>query len=143
MESARLLRAVPNCRHETLFVTPRSGWHNLSCHSSTPRTRRWVQINYCGCDIKIQSIIEVSNGSDIHVVSDEHASAWEDLFIPSLSSHMDLHKAPTEVAPSTPVPHEGETHQFLKHRTLILIRETHLRKVLPLEWQLRLNQRRG
>ena len=67
-----------------------------------------MHINHCGCDIKIQSVVEVSGESDIHIISDEHASGWEDLFVPSLPSHKDPNKAPTQVAPSTPVPHEGE-----------------------------------
>ena len=57
----------------------------------------------------IYSRIEVSEGSDIHVVSDENDSAWETLFVPSTSSHRDPNRAPTEVAPSTPVLKEGET----------------------------------
>ena len=63
--------------HETLFVTSRSGWHNFSCHSGTPRSRRWVHIHYCGCDIQIHSVVDISDGSDVHVVSEEHATAWE------------------------------------------------------------------
>ena len=57
----------------------------------------------------MQSVVEVSDGSDTHVVSDEHATAWEELYLPYTPSHEDPNKAPTEVAPSTPVPHEGET----------------------------------
>ena len=68
-----------------------------------------MHVNYCGCDIKKQFVVEVSEGSDIHVVSDEHDSAWETLFVPSTSSHRDPNRAPTEAAPSTPVPQEGET----------------------------------
>ena len=45
-----------------------------------------VHIHYCGCDIKTQSVVEVSTGSDVHVVSDEHATAWEDLYLSSFPS---------------------------------------------------------
>ena len=57
----------------------------------------------------IQSVVEVGEDSTIHVVSDEHDSAWETPFVPSTSSHRDPSRALTEVAPSTPVPQEGET----------------------------------
>ena len=53
--------------------------------------------------------MDISDGSDIHVVSEEHATAWEDLYVPSIHSRKDPNQAPTEVAPSIPVPHEGET----------------------------------
>ena len=68
-----------------------------------------MHIHYCGCDIKIQSVVEISEGSDIHAVSDEHATALEELNLPSIPSRGDPNRAPTEVAPSTPLPHEGET----------------------------------
>ena len=68
-----------------------------------------MHTHYCGCEIKIHSVVDISDGSDIHVVSEEHATAWEDLYVPSIHSREDPNRAPTEVAPSTPVPHEGET----------------------------------
>ena len=37
-------------------------------------------------------------------LSDPTDDAWEALFVPSSSSHRDPNRAPTEVAPSTPVP---------------------------------------
>ena len=92
--------------HEALLVTSRSEWHNFPCHSGTPRSRRWVHIHYCGCDINTQSVVEISEGSDIHVVADEHATAWEELYLSSVPSRGDPNRAPTEVAPSTPAPHD-------------------------------------
>ena len=58
------------------------------------------------CDIQIQS---VDDESSVHVVSDEPDTAWEALFVPSASSPRDPNRAPTEVAPSTPVPQGEET----------------------------------
>ena len=37
---------------------------------------------------------------------------------------------------------KGKHRQFLKRHSLILTRETHVRMILPLEWQQRLNRRR-
>ena len=67
-----------------------------------------MPINYCGRDIHIHSIIEVSDDGSVHSVSDE-TKAWEALFVPSASSHRDPNRAPTVVAPSTPIPPEEET----------------------------------
>ena len=68
-----------------------------------------VHTNYCGCDIYIHSAIEVSDESSVHIVSDEAREAWEALFVPSSPSHRDPNRAPTVVAPSTPVPVDEET----------------------------------
>ena len=68
-----------------------------------------MRVNYCGCDIQIQSVVEISEGNTIHVVSDEHDPAWETLFVPSVPSQRDPNRAPTEVAPSTLVPQGEET----------------------------------
>ena len=54
----------------------------------------------CLRDIQLHSVVDVSDESDIHVVSDEHATAWEDLYVPSIRSREDPNRAPTEVAPS-------------------------------------------
>ena len=61
-----------------------------------------VHANYCGCDVYIQSAIEVRDESSARAVSDETKEAWEALFVPSASSHEDPNRAPTVVAPSTP-----------------------------------------
>ena len=67
-----------------------------------------VHFHYCGCDIKIHSVVDISDESDTHVISDEHATAWEELYVPSIHAGEDPNRAPTEIAPSTPVPQEGE-----------------------------------
>ena len=66
-------------------------------------------MQYCGCDIQIQSVVAVSDESEVPVISDEHASAWESLYVPLLPSVADPNQAPTELAPSTPPAEEGET----------------------------------
>ena len=68
-----------------------------------------MQVNYCGCDIRVDSAAETSDESSFHVVSYASDTAWEALFAPSSSSHRDPNRAPTVVAPSTPVPQDEET----------------------------------
>ena len=51
----------------------------------------------------------VSDESDVPVISDEHATAWEALYVPSKHTREDPNQAPTEIAPSTQVAQEGET----------------------------------
>ena len=97
-----------------------------------------MRTHYYGCDIIIQSVVDIRDSSDIHVVSDEHATAWEDLYLLSIRALEDPNQAATEVAPSTPVPHEGETPSIPDTPHLFLIKETHLRKNQPLESQLEL-----
>ena len=63
-------------------------------------------MHYCGCDVQVHSVVDVSTESDIPVISDEHATAWGELYVPSDDRLDDPNQAPTEVAPSTPVPHE-------------------------------------
>ena len=65
-------------------------------------------MQFCGCDIQIQSVVAVSDESEAPVISDEHASAWESLYVPLLPSVADPNQAPTELAPSTPLAEEGE-----------------------------------
>ena len=65
-------------------------------------------MHYCGCDIQIQSVVAVSDESEVPVISDEHASAWEALYVPRAPSLAVPNQAPTEVAPSTPRAHEVE-----------------------------------
>ena len=65
-------------------------------------------MQYCGCDIQIHSVIIVSDESDAPVISDEHATAWEVLYVPSVHTREDPNQAPTEVAPSTHDIQEGE-----------------------------------
>ena len=65
-------------------------------------------MNYCGCDIQLQSTITVSDEGE----PDEHALAWEALYVPSASDERDPNKAPTEVAPSFPEEEQGEPHSI-------------------------------
>ena len=65
-------------------------------------------MHYCGCDIQLHSVVAVSDESEVPVISDEHASAWEALYVPLMPSQADPNHAPTEVAPSTPSAQEGE-----------------------------------
>ena len=58
--------------------------------------------------MRIHSFVDISDESDIPVISDEHATAWEALYVPSIHSREDPNQAPTEVAPSTHVTREGE-----------------------------------
>ena len=55
--------------------------------------------------------MDVSDESTPYVISDdsdEHATAWEALYIPSTHTREDPNQAPTEIAPSTHVTQEGE-----------------------------------
>ena len=38
-----------------------------------------MRVNYCECDIQIQSVVKISEGITNKLVSDEHDSAWETL----------------------------------------------------------------
>ena len=51
----------------------------------------------------------MSDDGETPVIADEHATAWEALYVPSIHSREDPHQAPTEVAPSTHDAVEGET----------------------------------
>ena len=84
--------------HETVFHATRAP-HGVA---------EGVQLHYCGCDIQLHSVIEVSDASDIPVVSDEHATAWDALYVRSIDASEDPNCAPTEIAPSTPATQEGE-----------------------------------
>ena len=65
-------------------------------------------MHYCGCDIQTQSVVAVSDESEVPVISDELASAWELLYVPLVPSVADPNQAPTERAPSTPHLEEEE-----------------------------------
>ena len=52
--------------------------------------------------------MDVSDESDTPVISDEHATAWEALYVPSIHTKEDPNQAPTEVALSTRATQEGE-----------------------------------
>ena len=65
-------------------------------------------MHYCGCDIQTHSVIDVSDESDAPIISDEHATAWEALYVPSVHTREDPNQAPTEIAPSTHDAQEGE-----------------------------------
>ena len=71
-----------------------------------------VQMHYCGCDIQLQSVITVSDEGELPREPDEHALAWEALYVPSTSDEQDPNKAPTEVAPSSPDEEQGEPHSI-------------------------------
>ena len=60
-----------------------------------------VNIHYCGCDVKLYSVVEVGSESDVPVISDEH--------VPSVDPRQDPNQASTEVDPSSPARQEGET----------------------------------
>ena len=64
-------------------------------------------MHYFGYDIQIHSVIDVSDESDDPCDSDKHATAWEALYVPSVSTREDPSQAPTEVAPSTRDVEEG------------------------------------
>ena len=51
----------------------------------------------------------MSDDDGAHTLSDDTKEAWEALFVPSSSSYRDPNRAPTEVAPSTPVPPDKGT----------------------------------
>ena len=55
--------------------------------------------------MQIHSVVDISL---IHVISDEHAKAWEELYVPSIHAREDPNQAPTEIAPSTLAPQERE-----------------------------------
>ena len=63
----------------------------------------------CICIIVDATAIEVSDDGETPVISDEHATAWEALYVPSTHLREDPNQAPTEVAPSTHDAVEGET----------------------------------
>ena len=65
-------------------------------------------MHYCGCDIQIHSVINVSDESDDPCDSDKHATAWEALYVPSVSTREDPNQALTDIAPSTRDVEEGE-----------------------------------
>ena len=67
-------------------------------------------MHYCGCDIQLQSVVAVSDDDEVPVISDP--SSWVSLFRPAPPPIADPNKAPTEIAPSTPVMEEGETHSI-------------------------------
>ena len=67
-------------------------------------------MHHCGCDVRLQSVVAVSDDDEVPVVSD--SSSWVSLFRPIPPSIVDPNKAPTEVAPSIPATEEGETHSI-------------------------------
>ena len=69
-------------------------------------------MHYCGCDIQIQSIITVSDEGEFPRDPDEHAPAWEALYVPSVPDERDPNKAPTEIASSSPEEEQRELHSI-------------------------------
>ena len=81
-----------------------------------------MRIHYCGCDIYLGSVIESTSGDGAHTVSDDTKEESEAIFVPSSSSHRDPNRAPTEVAPSTPVPlEEAAPHLYRNLRLALLL----------------------
>ena len=66
-------------------------------------------MHYCGCDIQLQSVITVSEGGETPSEPDEHALAWQALYVPSTPDERDPNQAPIEVAPSIPDAEQGDT----------------------------------
>ena len=64
-------------------------------------------MHYCGCDIVLHSVVDVSDEDEVPVISD--SSSWASLYRPLEPTLADPNKAPTEMAPSTPAVEEGET----------------------------------
>ena len=82
----------------------------------------------------MQSVVDVSDESDIPVISDEHATAWEALYVPPIHTREDPNQAPTEVCPFYPMCHKkGRRLQYLTHHILTPIKETHLQMTQPLK----------
>ena len=82
-----------------------------------------MRAHCCCCDIYIGSAIEESVDDGAHTLSDDTKEAWEALFIPSSSSCRDPNRAPTEVAPSTPVPLEEGVPSIPETPSVITARE--------------------
>ena len=53
-------------------------------------------MHYCGCDIQIQSVVDVRDEDEVLVISD--SSSWASLYRPVPPSVVDPNEAPTEVA---------------------------------------------
>ena len=64
-------------------------------------------MHYCGCDVRLHSVVAVSDEDEVPVISD--SSSWASLYRPLAPTLVDPNEAPTEVAPSIPVVEEGET----------------------------------
>ena len=71
-----------------------------------------MQTHYRGCDILLQSVITVRDEGEFPREPDEHALAWEALYVPSVSDERDPNKAPTEIAPSSPEDEQRELHSI-------------------------------
>ena len=56
----------------------------------------------------MHSVVDVSSEGGVPVISDDHATAWEALYIPSIHPRQDPNQASTEVDPSSPARQEGE-----------------------------------
>ena len=64
-----------------------------------------MHANYCRCDVYVGSVIDLDPDSGGTVtLPDTSEEDWDVIFAPSSSSHRDPNRAPTEVAPSTPLP---------------------------------------
>ena len=69
-------------------------------------------MHYCGCDIQLQSIITVSDEGELPREPDEHALAWEALYVPLASDERDPNKAPNEIASSSLEEEQREIHSI-------------------------------
>ena len=61
-------------------------------------------MRYCGCDIQLQSVITVCDEGEFPREPDEHALAWEALYVPSVSDERDPNKAPIEIRELNSIP---------------------------------------
>ena len=88
------------------------------------------QATGCKCIIvdvisRLQSIITVSDEGEFPHEPDEHALAWEALYVPSAPDERDPNKAPTEIASHLPLKKNKESCiQFLKQHMTTVIKET-------------------
>ena len=56
-------------------------------------------MHYCGCNIVLHSVVEISDEDEVPLISD--SSSWASLYRPVEPAMGDPNQAPTEVAPST------------------------------------------
>ena len=74
--------------------------------------------HYCGCDSQIHSVVDISDGSDVQVVSPEHATAWEDLYVPSIPPHARIptkHRQKLHLLPQFHMKERHHQYQITPH----------------------------
>ena len=102
-----------------------------------------MQTHYCGCDIQLQSVITVSDEGEFPRDPDEHALAWEALYVPSASDEWDPNKAPTELAPSSRAEEQKDLQSIPETPQGSVIKETFLQRNQLKELLFALMLRRG